>query len=106
MTIYDKNEMTNISDPNLKIDMMAEHMAVSVSTLTRMTKSLMCVTPGEFLAKARIRKAAMMLSMHSGATIAEVAYECGFSDPKYFSRCFKMQFNITPTEFRKQLAAH
>ena len=89
----------NISDPNLKIDMMAEHMAVSVSTLTRMTKSLMGVTPGEFLAKARIRKAAMMLSMHSGATIAEVAYECGFSDPKYFSRCFKSEMKQTPSEY-------
>ena len=79
--------------------MMAEYMAVSVSTLTRMTKSLMGVTPGEFLAKARIRKAAMMLSMHSGATISEVAYECGFSDPKYFSRCFKSEMKQTPSEY-------
>ena len=84
--------------------MIAEHMAVSVSTLTRMTKSLMGVTPGEFLAKARIRKAAMILSKHHGATIAEVAYECGFSDPKYFSRCFKSEMKMPPSEYIRNAA--
>ena len=94
----------NLADSNLKIDMIAEHMAVSVSTLTRMTKSLMGVTPGEFLAKARIRKAAMILSKHHGATIAEVAYECGFSHPKYFSRCFKSEMKMPPSEYIRNAA--
>lgn len=94
----------NLADSNLKIDMIAEHMAVSVSTLTRMTKSLMGVTPGEFLAKARIHKAAIILSKHQGATIAEVAYECGFSDPKYFSRCFKSEMKMPPSEYIRNAA--
>lgn len=94
----------NLADSNLKIDMIAEHMAVSVSTLTRMTKSLMGVTPGDFLAKARIHKAAMILSKHQGATIAEVAYECGFSDPKYFSRCFKSEMKMPPSEYIRNAA--
>lgn len=94
----------NLSDTTLQIDMIASHMAVSVSTLTRMTKSAMGVTPGEFLAKARIRRASMLLSKHTHATIAEVAYECGFSDPKYFSRCFKSEMKMTPSEYIRNAA--
>jgi AraC-like DNA-binding protein len=30
--------------------------------------------------------------------VSEVAYRVGFSDPKYFSTCFKKQFGISPTK--------
>ena len=36
-----------------------------------------------------------------GAYIADVAYRSGFSDPKYFSKCFKKLTGMTPTEFQK-----
>lgn len=91
----------NLSNPDLKIEMIADHMSVSISTLTRMTKSLMGITPGGFLAKARIRKAIMIVDKNSGMTISEIAYECGFADPKYFSRRFKSETKMTPTEYLK-----
>ena len=34
-------------------------------------------------------------------SIAEVAYECGFSNPKYFATCFKEDFGVTPKEYQK-----
>ncbi|MDT3388272.1 MAG: helix-turn-helix transcriptional regulator [Bacteroidota bacterium] len=33
--------------------------------------------------------------------ISDIAFLCGFSDPKYFSRCFKKTVNITPSEYRE-----
>lgn len=91
---------TNLSNPDLRTEMMAEHMSVSISTLTRMTKSLMGVTPGEFLSKARIRKAETILLQQKHLSISEVAYLCGFNDPKYFSRSFKNETKKSPTEYR------
>lgn len=90
----------NLSDPNLRTEMIAEHMGVSLSTLSRMTKSQMGVTPGDFLYKARIRKAEIMLIEHRKLSVSEVAYRCGFNDPKYFSRCFKNEKKMSPTEYR------
>ena len=89
----------NLSDPNLRTEMIAEHMG-SLSTLSRMTKSQMGVTPGDFLYKARIRKAEIMLIEHRKLSVSEVAYRCGFNDPKYFSRCFKNEKKMSPTEYR------
>lgn len=92
----------NISETDLKIEKMAEHMAVSVSTLIRLTKSTMGITPGDFLAKARIRRAIMYLESNKSMQIAEIAHLCGFSDPKYFSRCFKSEMKMSPSEFKNK----
>ena len=54
----------------------------------------------EFLREARIRKAMQMLDNPS-VNVSEVAYTCGFSDPKYFSKCFKAATGQTPTEYKK-----
>ena len=92
----------NISNPDLRTDMMADHMGVSISTLTRTTKLNMGVTLGEFLAKARIKRAETVLTQQKHLSISEVAYKCGFNDPKYFSRCFKNETKMSPTEYRNQ----
>jgi YesN/AraC family two-component response regulator len=34
-------------------------------------------------------------------SIAEVAYKVGYSNPKYFTKCFKEEFGITPSEYQK-----
>ena len=41
--------------------------------------------------------------LHSGEmiTVAEVAYQVGFSDSLYFSRCFKQYFGVTPSKYQK-----
>ena len=42
--------------------------------------------------------------LHKGEmiTVAEVAYQCGFSDPLYFSRCFKQYFGMSPSQYQKR----
>lgn len=90
----------NLSNSDLRTEMIADYMSVSLSTLTRNTKSLMGVTPGDFLSKARIRKAEILLIQQKNLSISEVAYKCGFNDPKYFSRCFKNETKLSPSEYR------
>ena len=43
-----------------------------------------------------------MLINNPALNISEVAYSVGFNDPKYFTKCFKKAFNMTPTEYQKQ----
>lgn len=94
----------NISDSDLRIENMADHMAVSISKLTRLTKSIMGITPGEFLSKARIKKAILYLESNKTTQIAEIAHICGFSDPKYFSRCFKAETGMSPSQYRNSIS--
>ena len=54
----------------------------------------------EITREARIQKACTMLAQ--GLAVNDVAYSCGFSDPKYFAKCFKADKGMTPTEFKAQ----
>lgn len=89
----------HLGDSNADIGQMAEACAVSRSVLQRRMKQLMGVSPGDFLREARIKHAAQLLQQ-SGAHVSDVAYRCGFSDPKYFSRCFKQSLGVSPSEFK------
>ncbi|MDD7336699.1 MAG: two-component regulator propeller domain-containing protein [Prevotella sp.] len=89
----------HLPDSDISIDDMAEHVAVSRSGLNRKLKQLTGISPGEFIKEARIKHACQLLSQ-SEKTINEIAFECGFADPKYFSRVFKATTNMTPTEYR------
>ena len=90
----------HIGDPNINIGDMAEATATSRSGLNRKMKSLLGVTPLDFIREARIRKACKMLA--DGWAVNDVAYACGFSDPKYFGKCFKAEIGKTPTEYKAE----
>ena len=61
--------------------------ATSRSGLQRKLKQAMGIMPQDLLREARIKHACQLLRQ-TDKTVAEVAYAYGFSDPKYFSRCF------------------
>ena len=98
MTYIEKN----IGNSDVTIDDMASAAAVSRSGLHRKVKHLLGTSPMEFLREARIRKAAQMLR-DTNKPVTEIAYLCGFSDPKYFSKCFKASTDKTPTEYRNSI---
>lgn len=89
----------NISNCNASLADMAEATATSKSSLTRKTHQLLGVTPADFLKEARLKRASQLL-LTTSQTLTEIALACGFSDPKYFSKCFKASTGKTPTEFR------
>ena len=91
----------NISNENVSVGDMANAAAVSRSGLQRKLKQTMGVTPQELLHEARIKHACTLLR-ETTLSVAEVAYQCGFSDPKYFSRCFKQRIGQTPSEYKSR----
>ena len=89
----------HISDENLKIDDMADAVSLGRSVFYGKIKSLVGVSPSDFLRQIRMERAQHLI-VKSKYSFSEIAYACGFSDPKYFSKCFKKETGMTPTEYR------
>jgi signal transduction histidine kinase/ligand-binding sensor domain-containing protein/DNA-binding NarL/FixJ family response regulator len=87
-----------IADPNFGIKEMTTQMNMSHSVLFRKIKSLTGLNVVEFVRSFRLKKAALILAKKK-IPISEVSYLTGFSDPKYFSKCFQKEFGMTPTEY-------
>lgn len=87
-----------LADETFDFDQFSVDMSTSKSTLHRKLKSLTGLSPGEFIRSVRMKHSLQMLANNIG-NISEIAYSVGFSDPKYFSRCFKNEFGITPKEW-------
>ena len=90
-----------INDENLKVEEMAEAVGMGRTVFYEKIKELMGVSPSDFLREVRMQRAAQLLAK-SRLNISEVAYAIGFTDPKYFAKCFKKQTGLTPTEYRNQ----
>lgn len=89
----------HIADSDVNIVDMAEAVATSRSGLNRKMKQIVGLTPADFLREARLKRASQMLQ-DTTMTVSEIAYACGFSDPKYFGRLFKSSFGMSPSEYR------
>lgn len=89
----------HFSDTNIYIDDMAAYAAVSKSLLNKEIKRLVGRTPLELIRDARMNKASLMLT-ESDCPISEISALCGFADSKYFAKCFKQYYGLTPLEFR------
>ena len=88
-------------DPELNVEDLGKDMGLSRVQLYRKLKSLTNYAPNELLRQARLKKATSLLAS-SEMTVAEIAYEVGFSSPSYFTKCYKEQFGESPTDFLKR----
>ena len=89
----------NIGNSDAGVGDMAQAAAVSRSGLQRKLKQTMGITPQDLMKEARIKRACQLLR-ETDKNVSEVAYACGFTDPKYFSRSFKQSTGKSPSEFR------
>ncbi|MDO4185506.1 MAG: response regulator [Bacteroidales bacterium] len=87
-----------LSNPELNINSLTERLLMSRSKLNYKIKGLTGETPASFFRRFKLNKAAEMLREGSHS-VSEVADLTGFSSPTVFSRNFKQQFGVTPSEF-------
>ncbi len=93
----------NLGNSDANVGDMANAAATSRSSLQRKLKHEMGITPQDLLREARIKHACKLLR-ETEKSIAEVAYACGFIDPKYFSRIFKHSTGLSPTDYKNTSA--
>ena len=91
----------NYQNSNFEVSDFAEIIGVSKSLLNKKLKAMSGKSTGGFISIYRLNLAYNII-LHNRITknknIADIAYEVGFNDPKYFTRCFSKQFNITPSK--------
>lgn len=90
-----------LSDTDFNIDDVAESLGMSRSAFFKKFKSLSNLAPVEFVRETRLKRAKKMFD-EGERNVAVVAYAVGFNNPKYFSTCFKVQFQQTPTDYLKK----
>ncbi len=89
----------NISNPDLNVDMIVDHMCVSRSTLFNKMRSLCGVTSNKYIRRIRIERAKELL-IQNERSVFEIAIETGFTESQYFSTVFKQETGETPSQFR------
>ncbi len=82
---------------NMNIELLAEHFAISTTQLNRKIKALTGITPNNLIKSIRLRKA-FKLIREEGYRVSEAAYQTGFSDPNYFTTCFRKEFGENPSK--------
>ncbi|HYX05192.1 MAG TPA: response regulator, partial [Bacteroidales bacterium] len=89
------------NDPEFNVEKLVDLSSVGRTVFYNKLKGLTGLSPVEFLREMRLKIAARILSQNE-YSISEVAYMTGFNDEKYFSRCFKAQFEKSPSEYKKE----
>jgi len=89
----------NISNTDFSVDELSRNLLLSRATVYKRLFVLTGKTPAEFIRAVRLQRAAQLLEK-TQMTVAEVAYDTGFNNPKYFSKYFKAQFGMLPSAYQ------
>ena len=90
----------NIMDCGLNAAMLADHMIMSIATLNRKINSITGTNTTNYIRQRKLARAKYLLK-NSSMSMGEIQVVCGFETPSYFSRTFRAEYGITPTECRK-----
>jgi signal transduction histidine kinase/DNA-binding response OmpR family regulator len=89
----------NLTKTDLSVEEVARGLGISRMQLYRKVKAVLGTGVTDFIQGLRLTKAREML-LDDKLTIADVAYELGFSSPSYFSTSFRSRYQLSPSEFR------
>jgi len=95
--------MKNLSNPDLSSASLADGLNTTTSTLNRKLKNLTNIDTTHYIRMHRIAKAKDLLE-NSELTMMEIQIECGFDTPSYFSRTFKADVGVSPSEYKKNIS--
>ena len=88
-----------IDDTSFGLPVFCEEMNYGKTQLNYKIKGVTGMTPNEFIRMIRLKKAATLIKQ-KGVNISEVAYMVGFSNPNYFSTCFKEMYGVSPRSYK------
>ena len=90
----------NLESPDFTAEDFARNMHMSRQHLHRKLKAITGMSATDFIRNLRLEKAAVMLG-NGTKSVAEVAYQVGFNNLSYFSKCFKKKYDQSPSDFLK-----
>lgn len=89
----------NMDNTSYSVESLSSDLGMSRMNLYRKIQSITGQTPTEFIRTIRLKRAAQLLSGGSKLSMAEVADMVEFSSSSYFTKCFKEQFGVLPTQY-------
>lgn len=89
-----------LDDSTFGVEPLADAIGMSRMHLNRKVKAMTGMTPIELIRIVRLKRAVELLL--SGSSVSEAADRVGFDTPAYFSKVFKEQYHMTPSEFIDQ----
>ena len=90
----------NLNNTSFNVESFCEEMQLSQPQCYRKIKAITGFNISEFIRNTRLKKASKLL-LSGEYKINEIAYETGFNDPNYFTRCFTRLFGLTPSDYLK-----
>ncbi len=98
-----KEEIHRSLDRPISLALLSKSLHVSTVTITEAFRREFHTTVMHYVKEKRMELAKALLK-EQDLTVSEVAARCGFSDPEYFSRCFKQETGLPPALWRKSQA--
>lgn len=92
----------HMGDPDFSVESMVKEIGMSRSKLYLKLKALTDQSTSEFIRTVRLKRAVQLLEK-SDMTVKEIMYMTGFNTASYFSKCFKKQFGVAPSEYLKKV---
>lgn len=83
---------------DFNVSHLGREIGLSRVQLYRKVKMLTDLTPNDLIKTLRLKRAAQLLE-ESQLTVFEIAYQVGFKDPSYFSKCFRSRFDVSPAAY-------
>jgi len=92
----------HMSDTEFSVEILCEILGLSRGHLYKKLMAIIGKGPSEFIRVVRLKRGKQLLG-RSQLQIAEIAYEVGFNSPKHFTKKFKDEFGMSPTEYIRSL---
>lgn len=88
----------HMMNTDFNVEMMVKEMGLSRSNLYLKFKELTGLSSSEFIRNVRLKRAVQLFE-NSDLSVKEIMYMTGFNTASYFSKCFKKQFGVIPSEY-------
>ena len=95
----------NYSDSEFNVEKLAGQSGISRTVFYNKIKGLTGKVPVDLLKEMRLKFAARLLE-ETDRNVSEIAYMTGFNDERYFIKCFKSVYHLTPSSYRKEHQIH
>ena len=90
----------NMDNSEYSVDELSDDMAMSRATLFRKMRSVIGMSPTDFIRNTRLKRAAQLIT-EGRLSVTEIASSVGYSSPGHFTKSFKKEFGVLPTQYHK-----